>query len=52
MITAEYNTIMIDIHKQIAYWRNTATEDWLVAQELMDSGRLRHGLFFAHLALE
>jgi HEPN domain-containing protein len=43
---------MIDIDKQIAYWLNSAREDWDAAQELVRSGRARHGLFFAHLALE
>jgi HEPN domain-containing protein len=43
---------MIDIEKQVAYWRDGAREDWAVAQELVDGGRIRHGLFFAHLALE
>jgi HEPN domain-containing protein len=43
---------MIDIDRQVAYWRDSAQEDWAVAQELVDSGRTRHGLFFAHLALE
>ena len=43
---------MIDIAKQIAYWRDGAQEDWTVARELVDRGRNRHGLFFAHLALE
>lgn len=43
---------MIDIHKQIAYWRNSAAEDWDVAFKLVNSGKTRHGLFFAHLALE
>lgn len=43
---------MIDISKQIAYWRSGAGEDWSVAQELIERGRIRHGLFFAHLALE
>ena len=43
---------MIDIGKQIAYWLNSAREDWDAAQELVRSGRVRHGLFFAHLALE
>lgn len=43
---------MIDIQKQIAYWRDGAKEDWAVAKELVDRGRIRHGLFFAHLALE
>jgi HEPN domain-containing protein len=43
---------MISIQKQIAYWTNSAEEDWEVAQELVNNGRVRHGLFFAHLALE
>lgn len=43
---------MIDIAKQIAYWRQGATEDWQVARELVRRKRLRQGLFFAHLALE
>ncbi len=43
---------MINIERQIAYWRGGAVEDWEVAQELIDSGRIRHGLFFAHLTLE
>jgi len=43
---------MIDINKQITYWKNVAVEDWEVAQELVNSGRGRHGLFFAHLAIE
>jgi len=43
---------MIDINKQIAYWKDSAHEDWLVANELVNSGRIRHGLFFVHLALE
>ncbi len=43
---------MIDVEKQVAYWRNGSAEDWDVARELVKSGRTRHGLFFAHLALE
>jgi HEPN domain-containing protein len=43
---------MVDIDKQIQYWRNGADEDWAVAQELFNSGKIRHGLFIAHLALE
>lgn len=43
---------MIDITKQIAHWRNGAIEDWSVAQDLVSRGKIRHGLFFAHLALE
>ena len=43
---------MVDIAKQIAFWRDSAKEDWDVARQLVESGRTRHGLFFAHLALE
>jgi len=43
---------VIHVDKQIAYWRRSAEEDWAVAQELLAGGRTRHGLFFAHLALE
>jgi HEPN domain-containing protein len=43
---------MIDIAKQITYWRDSAKEDLDVARQLVDNGRTRHGLFFAHMALE
>jgi HEPN domain-containing protein len=43
---------VIDIQTQIAYWRDGSNEDFEVAQELVKLGRIRHGLFFAHLALE
>ncbi len=43
---------MINIEKQITYWSEGSQEDWAVARELIESGRPRHGLFFAHLALE
>ncbi|MBW1676275.1 MAG: HEPN domain-containing protein [Deltaproteobacteria bacterium] len=43
---------MIDIDKQISFWRNSAEEDLAVARDLVDRNRIRHGLFFAHLALE
>ena len=43
---------MVNIENQIAYWRDGAREDWAVAKDLVDRGRVRHGLFFAHLALE
>ncbi|MCA9982125.1 MAG: HEPN domain-containing protein [Anaerolineales bacterium] len=42
----------MDIEKQIAYWQHSAVEDWDVAQDLIEQGRARHGLFFAHLTLE
>lgn len=43
---------MIDMGKQITHWRNSAIEDWNVAQDLVTRDKIRHGLFFAHLALE
>jgi HEPN domain-containing protein len=43
---------MLDIEKQVAYWRDGAIEDWEVAQDLLKHRRTRHGLFFVHLALE
>ncbi len=43
---------MIDIDKQISFWRNGAEEDLAVARDLVNRNRIRHGLFFAHLALE
>lgn len=42
----------MDVQKQIEYWRNSSLEDMEVAQELLVKRRLRHSLFFAHLALE
>ena len=43
---------MINIEKQVSYWKTGAQEDWIVAKELIERDRIRHGLFFAHLALE
>jgi HEPN domain-containing protein len=43
---------MVDIREHIAYWQNGAKEDWEVANQLVDTGKTRHGMFFAHLALE
>ena len=43
---------MLNIEKQIAYWRDGAAEDWRVAQDLVKRHEVRHGLFFAHLTLE
>jgi HEPN domain-containing protein len=43
---------MVDIAKQIVFWRNSAKEDWAVARQLVEDGHIRHGLFFAHLTLE
>ena len=43
---------MVDISKQITYWQDGAKEDFEVAKQLIASEKIRHGLFFAHLALE
>lgn len=43
---------MVDINQQIVYWCQGAQEDWEVGLQLVNSGKSRHGLFFAHLALE
>lgn len=37
---------MIDVTKQIAYWRRGAEEDWEVGGQLFSSGRVRQSLFF------
>jgi len=43
---------MLDISKQVEYWRSGATEEWEFAAHLLDEKRYRHGLFFLHLAVE
>ncbi|MDO8302405.1 MAG: HEPN domain-containing protein [Sedimentisphaerales bacterium] len=43
---------MVNIPKHIEYWKESAREDFAVAEELVEKGRHRHGLFFAHLAFE
>jgi HEPN domain-containing protein len=43
---------MVDIVRQVAHWRTGAREEWEVATELLNNGRLRQALFFTHLALE
>lgn len=46
------NQIMLNVDGQINYWRRGSEEDWEVAVKLVTDGKSRHGLFFAHLALE
>ncbi len=43
---------MVDVTKHINYWRNGSDEDFAAAESLLEKGHLRHGLFFAHLAVE
>ncbi|MBX7244915.1 MAG: HEPN domain-containing protein [Candidatus Sumerlaeaceae bacterium] len=42
----------MDTAGQVKYWVDGAREDWEAAVDLVHQGRMRHGLFFAHLALE
>jgi HEPN domain-containing protein len=43
---------MIDVAKQVEFWRAGSEEDFAVALDLIGRGRIRHGLFFLHLAVE
>jgi HEPN domain-containing protein len=43
---------MVNIEKQIEYWRTGAAEEKVLAADLFTSGHTRHGLFFLHLTLE
>ena len=43
---------MVDVPKQIEYWRTSSDEDFAAAQSLLEKDHLRHSLFFAHLAIE
>jgi len=43
---------MLDTVKQVAYWRDGAVDDWESAEVLVEKGKIRQGLFFAHLSLE
>jgi len=43
---------MVDVPKQVDYWRTSSNEDFAAAESLLEKGHLRHSLFFAHLAIE
>jgi HEPN domain-containing protein len=43
---------MINIEKQIDYWKKGAVEEYHIAAELFEKGHNRHGLFFLHLTIE
>lgn len=36
----------------IAYWKDTAADDWVDVQRTIAAGAHMHGLFFAHLVIE
>ncbi|MBU2447544.1 MAG: HEPN domain-containing protein [Bacteroidetes bacterium] len=43
---------MIDIQKQIEYWRDQAVSDMETAEILIEKKKFLHGLFFCHLVIE
>ena len=43
---------MVNVEKQIDYWRKGAEEDFPVGIKLVKEDSIRHGLFFIHLAFE
>lgn len=46
------NNSEINAEKQILYWQSSSEEDGAVGNGLVKDGKVRHGLFFVHLALE
>ena len=44
--------VPMDVDRHVKYWTTGAAEDLAAAESLVERGYLRHGLFFAHLALE
>jgi len=43
---------VVNVEKHILHWQSGAEEDFEVAIQLIESGKIRHGLFFLHLTLE
>jgi HEPN domain-containing protein len=43
---------VIDLDRHAAALRTSAAEDWAVASDLIEKERVRHALFFSHLAVE
>lgn len=43
---------MVNIQKQVEYWKNGADEDIKAAEALLDKASYRHALFFLHLTIE
>ncbi len=42
----------MNVEQQVAYWRTGSDEDWEMAEIALEKRKIRHGLFFLHLAME
>ncbi len=43
---------MLNVKKQIEYWRNGSFDDFETAKILIENRKYIHGLFFCHLSIE
>jgi len=43
---------VINVERQIDYWKSAANEDLITADWLIQGSRFKEGLFFCHLAIE
>jgi HEPN domain-containing protein len=43
---------MVDIEKQVSYWKEVAADDWRVANKLIAGSETLQAMFFAHLTME
>lgn len=43
---------MVDVGKQVSYWKEVAADDWRVANKLLVGKETLSALFFAHLTME
>ena len=43
---------MLNVQKQIEYWKNGSLDDFETAKVLINNKRFIHGLFFCHLSIE
>ncbi len=42
----------MNVEQQIKYWCTSSDEDWEMAEIALANGKIRHALFFLHLAME
>ncbi|MBF0437703.1 MAG: HEPN domain-containing protein [Magnetococcales bacterium] len=42
----------MNVEQQVTYWRTGSDEDWDMVEIALEKGKIRHGLFFLHLAIE